>query len=97
MPYHKQSWKYGNLFIVFKIKFPDTLSKTQIDQISEALSFQKKKKDVDMNVSETCKLIEFKDFHKNTHHEGGTHGQGGESDDEDDDPRGGARVKCNQQ
>ena len=26
MPYHKQSYKFGNLFIVFKVKFPDTLT-----------------------------------------------------------------------
>jgi len=26
MPYHKQSYKFGNLFIVFKVKFPDHLT-----------------------------------------------------------------------
>ena len=25
MPYHKQSYKFGNLFIAFKITFPETL------------------------------------------------------------------------
>lgn len=26
MPFHKTNYKYGNLFITFTIKFPDTLS-----------------------------------------------------------------------
>jgi DnaJ family protein A protein 2 len=26
MPYHKQPFKFGNLFIIFKIKFPETVS-----------------------------------------------------------------------
>jgi len=26
MPYHKQPYKFGNLFIVFKVKFPTTLN-----------------------------------------------------------------------
>jgi DnaJ family protein A protein 2 len=25
MPYHKQPYKFGNLFVVFKIVFPDSL------------------------------------------------------------------------
>lgn len=26
MPFYKQSYEFGNLFITFKIKFPDTLN-----------------------------------------------------------------------
>jgi len=26
MPFHKQTYKYGNLFIVFKVKFPTSLN-----------------------------------------------------------------------
>jgi DnaJ family protein A protein 2 len=26
MPYHKQTYKFGNLFIIFKIKFPETIN-----------------------------------------------------------------------
>jgi len=48
-----------------------------------------------MDITETCQLLEFKEQHKNTHHEGGT--TGNDSEEEDDDPRGGTRVKCNQQ
>ena len=71
MPFHKQPYKFGNLFIVFKITFPDTLTQAQMSKINEALSFLKRKQDVDMDVSETCKLIAFEESHKNSHHEGG--------------------------
>jgi DnaJ family protein A protein 2 len=72
MPYHKQPFKFGNLFVVFKVTFPDTLKPEQIAKISEALASQKgKTKDVDMDVAETCSMIDFKDYHRNTHHEGG--------------------------
>lgn len=55
MPYHKQSYKFGNMFIVFKVKFPDTLSALQMSKITEALASTKKaQKDVDMDVAETC-------------------------------------------
>ena len=29
MPFHKKSWVYGNLFIMFKIVFPDKVSVEQ--------------------------------------------------------------------
>ena len=64
--------------------------------MSEALAAQKKKADVDMDTTETCALIDFKEFHKNTHHEGGTSGNG-DDEEEEEDSRGGQRVKCNQQ
>ena len=37
MPYHKQPYKFGNLFVVFKIVFPKELKKDQIAKIQEAL------------------------------------------------------------
>jgi hypothetical protein len=95
MPYHKQTFKQGNLFIVFKLKFPDTLNAQQMSKLGEALAFMKKKHDVDMDVAETCNLIEYKEFQRNTHHEGGT--EGNASDEEEEDTRGGQRVRCNQQ
>jgi len=39
MPYHKQTYKFGNLFLMFKVKFPDTVNGDQITKISEALAF----------------------------------------------------------
>lgn len=98
MPYHKQTFKFGNLFIIFKIKFPDQISIDQQKKVGEALAFQKKQKDANMNTDEVCILKPFSEDHKNTHHEGGTSGQGGEEGDEDEeDMRGGARrMQCSQ-
>jgi DnaJ family protein A protein 2 len=97
MPYHKAPFKFGNLFIVFKVTFPDTLKPEQVSKISEALASQKKKGDVDMEVTETCTLIEFKEFHRNTHHEGGQEGNGNGSDEEEGESGGQQRVRCAQQ
>ena len=82
MPMHKKTFKNGNLFIQFKVEFPKKLDKGQIAQLSQALNFQINKNDADMSAEETCKLEEFQEQHKNTHHEGGQRGQ---YDDEDDD------------
>jgi DnaJ family protein A protein 2 len=97
MPYHKQTFKSGNLFIMFKIKFPESLNTTQIHKVGGALAFQKKKADVEMDIAETCSLQEFKEQHRNTHHEGGTQGNNSDGEEEDDGQGNGTKVRCNQQ
>ena len=42
MPFHKTPYKTGNLFITFKIKFPDSIPSNQIQTITGVLSGQKK-------------------------------------------------------
>ena len=42
MPFHKTPYKYGNLFIIFKVKFPDSLNAEQMDGVSEVLKGQAK-------------------------------------------------------
>ena len=74
MPYNKQTYKFGNLFIKFTIKFPESLASEQMGKITQALEFQKKQTDVEMDVAETCSMKPFTEEHKNTHHEGGTTG-----------------------
>jgi DnaJ-class molecular chaperone len=75
MPYHKQTYKFGNLFIVFKVKFPESINEVQRGKVSEALAFQQKKgKDENMDVADTCIMKPFTEEHKNTHHEGGKEG-----------------------
>lgn len=41
MPFHKTPYKYGNLFINFKIKFPDTLEDGQVAAVKKVLKGQK--------------------------------------------------------
>ena len=42
MPFHKTPYKFGNLFIVFKIKFPDRLGDDQMKAVQETLKGQAK-------------------------------------------------------
>ena len=47
-----------------------------------------------MDVAETCFLIDYKEFHKNTHHEGGDRGNGSDDDDDGEGHQHGQRVRC---
>jgi len=42
MPFHKTPYKFGNLFINFKIKFPDSLEDGQVQAVKNVLSEQKR-------------------------------------------------------
>lgn len=86
LPFHKNPYKFGNLFVLFKIKFPESLETGQRNEISKTLgSMKKEKADADMDVAETVTLQEFRDDQKNTHVQGGT--KGNDSDEENDDAR----------
>lgn len=57
LPFHKKSYEFGNLFILFKIKFPDSLDSNQTALAATAFEKQKKSKaDDDMDVSEVVNL-----------------------------------------
>ena len=84
MPFFKKSYKYGNLFIQFKIKFPDKLDQPRIDLLSKALKDGKgKKEESKEEVEEKVKMIAFNEAHKNTHVGGGD--RGNDSEEEEDD------------
>lgn len=86
LPFHKTSYKFGNLFILFKIKFPDTIEEAKVGDIATALSTMKGA-DVDMNnVAETIQLKPYNEHQRNTHAQGGT--QGDASDEDEDDGHG---------
>lgn len=36
LPFHKNPFEFGNLFVLFKVKFPDTLSEAQVGQVASA-------------------------------------------------------------
>jgi DnaJ-class molecular chaperone len=71
MPFHKQNYKFGNLFIQFKIQFPTKLSNVAIGKIRESLGDSKASMEIDDNIKEKYVVSDFKEFHRNTHHEGG--------------------------
>lgn len=108
MPFAKRSYTFGNLFIHFKIKFPATVDNKTLGLIQDALgegakagSTKNRKKSEeakseDGKADEVCEMKNFEEFHRNTHHGGGT--AGNESDeDEDDHGHGGQRVGCQSQ
>merc|ERR1711907_258378 len=96
MPFHKESFHFGNLFVKFDIKFPDKVNPKQIAEFSTIFAGQKTANDDDMDdVEETCELSKFTEAHRNTHAQGGTVGD--DEEEEDDDMRGGQRVDCQQQ
>jgi len=62
MPFHKSPYKFGNLFITFKIKFPETITPQQITSIGSILSSQAKPRAEQAElegVAETVQLLKF--------------------------------------
>lgn len=60
LPFHKNPYKFGNLFVMFHVKFPDSLSENQMGEISTILSGMKKKQiDANMDVAETVVLQKY--------------------------------------
>jgi len=55
LPFHKQSFKYGNMFVSFKVTFPTKLDAKQLEFATKALGHMPKA-DTDMNCKETCQL-----------------------------------------
>lgn len=106
MPFHKKSYTHGNLIIQFKIKFPNQVDSKMMGLLNEALGEDKskskkggagkKEEAKDDEVSETCTLKQFEEFHRNTHHQGGNEGNDSEEDEDDGHPHG-QRVGCQTQ
>ena len=59
LPFHKSSYKFGNLFVMFKVKFPDTLQDAQVPNIAKALSTMKK---ADAEMKDVVETVELKPF-----------------------------------
>lgn len=106
MPLHKRSYQHGNLFIHFKIKFPNSMETKSIGLIQEALVDAKsssgknsgrQKGSEEAKVDETVEMKQFEEYHKNTHHGGGTSGNDSEEEDDDDSHPGGQRIGCQSQ
>ena len=42
LPFHKNPYKFGNLFILFTVKFPDSLTGAQTQSVASLLSDMKR-------------------------------------------------------
>jgi len=89
MPYHGNPFTKGRLFIQFKVNFPDTLSTTAVNSILNVLP---KQTSPQLNGEEeecTFNEVDIEQFgqgNERMHHEA--------HDEDDDEPRGGQRVQC---
>lgn len=100
LPFHKKAYETGNLYIIFKVSFPDHLQPKQIEALNLTFAGNKKKnKDEDddkMEATETCKLTKYDEQQRNTHAQGGTEGDSDEEGEEGHQGHG-QRVQCAQQ
>lgn len=98
LPFHKNPYKFGNLFVLFKVTFPDSLGAGEVAQVQDTLKAMKKKDANMSSAEEVVRLVPFSADQKNTDARGGTTAD--HDDEEGDDPRraaGGQRVQCQQQ
>jgi DnaJ homolog subfamily A member 2 len=97
LPFHKNPYRFGNLFVIFRIKFPDTLDELKRSEITSTFANMKKQKpDADMDVEETVVMVEYSDEHKNSHAQGGTKGNDSDEEEEEGGRGQGQRVQCAQ-
>eukprot|EP00344_Euplotes_crassus_P007162 CAMPEP_0196994280 /NCGR_PEP_ID=MMETSP1380-20130617/591_1 /TAXON_ID=5936 /ORGANISM="Euplotes crassus, Strain CT5" /LENGTH=415 /DNA_ID=CAMNT_0042409609 /DNA_START=10 /DNA_END=1257 /DNA_ORIENTATION=+ len=91
LPFHKNSYEFGHMFILFSVEFPETLKDDQVTQLTKILKAPKKSKDA---FDTEAQLEKYNEDHRNTHVEGGT--QGADSEEEDGHPGmgGGHRMEC---
>jgi len=102
MPFHKRVFNYGNLFVHFKVKFPDTLDANSMELLASALSNTGLKKQStggkkDEKTDEVVEMKKFEEFHKNLHHGGGDKGNDSEEEEDDEGHGHGQRVGCQTQ
>ena len=90
LPFHKTPYEFGNLFVMFRVKFPEKLDDAQVGKIKEALKGSAAKRDDDDMPDETCVLKPYHESQKNAH----ATGQEADDDEEDDDMPRGQRVQC---
>ena len=71
MPFHKKSWEFGNLFILFKIKFPTTVTAEQQQVakacLSELEGQQPSVPAAPFTSTEVKTLLPFEEGNRNTH------------------------------
>lgn len=80
MPFYKTSYQHGNLFILFKVVFPDSLDKKFYDQIKKCLPSTDNSAST-AKADQSCVMEEYHDDHKNSHQHPDDH----DSNEEDDD------------
>lgn len=94
LPFHKTIYNTGNLFILFKVVFPDRIDPKSFDAIQKILPKPAKQKEVG---EKTVVLEEFSEEHRNSHHQGGTEGNDSDEGEDGRGHHGGPGIQCAQQ
>ena len=91
LPFHKKSYEFGHMFILFRVEFPSKLKDDQVTKLAKILKAPKKNKE---EFDSEHFLEEYHETHRNTHVQGGTEGNDSEEEDDDNHGRGGHRMEC---
>lgn len=59
LPFHKNPYKFGNLYVLFKVTFPDSLGASELAGVTETLKGMKKKNAKMSTADEVHKLIPY--------------------------------------
>lgn len=92
MPFFKTSYQSGNLFILFKVTFPDKIDEKLFDSIKKCLPKAPAPSSETADIKAT--MEEFSEDHKNKHSHPDEHD---EEEDDEEGHHGGQRVQCAQQ
>lgn len=93
MPFHKDAMSYGNLYIQFEIEFPKKGEMKNIEDLKKVLPTPKEN-----GVAIDKKNAEYLDTYDETSLNPNADGARSRQDDDDEEgPRGGQRVQCQQQ
>lgn len=75
MPFHKNPFRFGNLFVMFKVQFPDQISAAQKTKVKEAISalegMQIEDKVEEQAATEALQLQKYNKNQRNPNPEGG--------------------------
>lgn len=59
LPFHKNPYKFGNLFVLFKVTFPESLGAAELENVRETLKGMKKKNAKMSATDEVHKLMPY--------------------------------------
>lgn len=88
MPFHKNSFKQGNMFILFKVKFPQQLVGDEMEEVKACLSkldgMDVREEEPDQSINDVKQMKKYDVNQRNSHHQGGN--QANDSDEEKEEP-----------
>jgi DnaJ-class molecular chaperone len=94
LPFYRKSYTNGNLYIKFSVSFPNKMNAPELKLLHATIGAEKPDTEMTDSTIEVAKLKGYDEKLRNTQPHGGQDAEN--SDEEDEDPRGGQRVQCAQ-